>query len=157
MKRLWISSMEEEAIREGVSQPAPPAADYDGLHQAALGRSKADWLVGISATRLFSVLYHRTLKRGARPVPNPGAHRPAGRRRSRPSSRNRSIQWCWGLLSFTASGGKGWTKRKPRRCRKPAWRQGSATVQSVERKEKSEKPPALYDLPPRSSGRPTAC
>ena len=41
-----------------------PGADYDGLHQAALCRAKADWLVGINATRLFSVLYHRTLNIG---------------------------------------------------------------------------------------------
>ena len=56
MKRLWISSMEDAAIREGFDN-LRPGGDYDGLHQAALCRSKADWLVGINATRLFSVLY----------------------------------------------------------------------------------------------------
>ena len=63
MKRLWISSMEDSAIREGFAH-LRPGADYDGLHQAALCRAKADWLVGINATRLFSVLYHRTLNIG---------------------------------------------------------------------------------------------
>ena len=63
MKRLWISSMEDSAIREGFANLCP-GADYDGLHQAALCRAKADWLVGINATRLFSVLYHRTLNIG---------------------------------------------------------------------------------------------
>ena len=63
MKRLWISSMEDSAIREGFAN-LRPGADYDGLHQAALCRAKADWLVGINATRLFSVLYHRTLNIG---------------------------------------------------------------------------------------------
>ena len=60
IRRLWISSMEDSAIREGFAN-LRPGADYDGLHQAALCRAKADWLVGINATRLFSVLYHRTL------------------------------------------------------------------------------------------------
>ena len=55
MKRLWISSMEDSAIREGFAN-LRPGADYDGLHQAALCRAKADWLVGINATRLFSLL-----------------------------------------------------------------------------------------------------
>ena len=52
MKRLWISSMEDSAIREGF-QNLRPGADYDGLYEAALCRAKADWLVGINATRLF--------------------------------------------------------------------------------------------------------
>ena len=63
MKRLWISSMEDSAIREGFEN-LRPGSDYDGLHQAALCRQKADWLVGINATRLFSVLYGRTLNIG---------------------------------------------------------------------------------------------
>ena len=63
MRRLWISSMEDSAIREGFENLCP-GQDYDGLHQAALCRQKADWLVGINATRLFSVLYGRTLNIG---------------------------------------------------------------------------------------------
>ena len=63
MKRLWISSMEESAIREGFAN-LRSGVDYDGLRDAALCRAKADWLVGINATRLFSVLYHRTLNIG---------------------------------------------------------------------------------------------
>ena len=60
MKRLWISSMEDSAIREGFAN-LRPGVDYDGLRDAALCRAKADWLVGINATRLFSVLYHLSL------------------------------------------------------------------------------------------------
>lgn len=63
VERLWISSMEDMAIREGFSDLHPGAA-YDALYQSALCRQKADWLVGINATRLFSVLYHRTLNVG---------------------------------------------------------------------------------------------
>ena len=61
--RLWISSMEDAAIREGFSA-LRPGADYDPLYQSALCRQKADWLIGINASRLFSVLYHRTLNIG---------------------------------------------------------------------------------------------
>ena len=63
VKRLWISSMEDAAIREGFANLRPDS-DYDVLYQSALCRAKADWLVGINATRLFSVLYHKTLTVG---------------------------------------------------------------------------------------------
>ncbi|GKH00411.1 hypothetical protein CE91St55_23920 [Hungatella hathewayi] len=62
-KRLWISSMEDAAIREGF-QHLHPGADYDALYQSALCRAQADWLVGLNATRLFSILYHKTLTVG---------------------------------------------------------------------------------------------
>ena len=61
--RLWISSMEDAAIREGFAD-LRSGADYDPLYQSALCRQKADWLIGINASRLFSVLYHRTLNVG---------------------------------------------------------------------------------------------
>ena len=63
VERLWISSMEDVAIREGFSD-LRPGSEYDSLYHSALCRQKADWLVGINATRLFSVLYHRTLNVG---------------------------------------------------------------------------------------------
>lgn len=55
--------MEDAAIREGFANLRPDS-DYDALYQSALCRAKADWLVGINATRLFSVLYHKTLTVG---------------------------------------------------------------------------------------------
>lgn len=61
--RLWISSMEESAIREGF-RSLKPIAQYDNLYKAALCRAQADWLVGINATRLFSLLYGQTLNVG---------------------------------------------------------------------------------------------
>lgn len=63
VKRLWISSMEESAIREGYAAMRD-GKEYDALYQSALCRARADWLVGINATRLFSVLYHKTLNVG---------------------------------------------------------------------------------------------
>ena len=62
-KRLWISSMEDSAIREGFAGRRA-GTEYDALYQSALCRARADWLVGINATRLFSVLYHKTLNVG---------------------------------------------------------------------------------------------
>ncbi len=63
IKRLWISSMEDSAIREGFSK-LKDGREYDNLYQSALCRAKADWLIGINATRLFSILYHKTLNVG---------------------------------------------------------------------------------------------
>ena len=63
MRRLWISSMEEAAIKEGFSH-LKNGEEYDALFASALCRAKADWLIGINATRLFSVLYNHTLNVG---------------------------------------------------------------------------------------------
>lgn len=63
MKRLWLSSMEDSAIREGFAS-LKDGADYEALYASALCRAKADWIVGINATRLFSCLYHHTLSVG---------------------------------------------------------------------------------------------
>lgn len=63
VKRLWISSMEEKAIREGF-QNLKDGSYYDDLYRSALCRAQADWLVGINGSRLFSVLYNKNLKVG---------------------------------------------------------------------------------------------
>ena len=60
VERLWISSMEDSAIREGF-QKLRPGTEYDALYEAALCRERADWIVGINATRLFSCLYTHVL------------------------------------------------------------------------------------------------
>lgn len=62
-KRLWISSMEDEAIKDGFDN-LREGSDYDNLYEAALCRSKADWLVGINGTRLFTTLYNNRLTVG---------------------------------------------------------------------------------------------
>ena len=61
--RLWISSMENEAIRSGFDN-LKDGREYDALYHSALCRAKADWLIGINATRLFSYLYGKTLNVG---------------------------------------------------------------------------------------------
>lgn len=63
VKRLWISSLEESAIREGMAH-LKDAAEYDLLYEAALCRVKADWLMGINLTRLYTLLYGPTLSIG---------------------------------------------------------------------------------------------
>ena len=63
MRRLWISSMEDSAIKAGFADLGD-GRDYDALYASALCRAKADWIIGINATRLFSCLYHKTLNVG---------------------------------------------------------------------------------------------
>ena len=143
MKRLWISSMEDEAIREGFKN-LRPGSDYDGLHQSALCRAKADWLVGINATRLFSVLYHRTLNVGRVMSPTLAliVQREAEIDAFKPEPFYTVNLDCGGIA---VSGDKLKIKAEANTIA-TACKGQTATVKSVERKEKTEKAPALYDL-----------
>ena len=143
MKRLWISSMEDSAIREGFEN-LRPGADYDGLHQAALCRAKADWLVGINATRLFSVLYRRTLNIGRVMSPTLAliVQREAEIEAFQPEP---FYTVALELPGFTAVGARMKDKTAAKELQ-TACQGGSAVVKQAQRKEKSEKPPALYDL-----------
>lgn len=143
IKRLWISSMEDEAIRQGFAD-LKPGRDYDGLHQSALCRSKADWLVGINATRLFSVLYHRTLNVGRVMSPTLAliVQREAEISAFQPEPFYTVNLDCG---DFTVTGDK--LKKKPEaEAIAAACKSKTVIVKTVECKEKSEKPPALYDL-----------
>ena len=143
ISRLWISSMEDEAIREGFTH-LRPGREYDGLHQAALCRSKADWLVGINATRLFSLLYGCTLNIGRVVSPTLAlvVQREAEIAAFQPEPFYTVELDCGGLtLAGDRKASKKEAQEAAARC------QGSAAVvQSVERREKTEKPPALFDL-----------
>ena len=143
ISRLWISSMEDEAIREGFAH-LRPGREYDGLHQAALCRSKADWLVGINATRLFSLLYGCTLNIGRVVSPTLAlvVQREAEIATFQPEPFYMVELDCDGLsLAGDRKASKKEAQEAAARC------QGSAAVvQSVERWEKTEKPPALFDL-----------
>ena len=143
MKRLWISSMEDSAIREGFAN-LRPGADYDGLRDAALCRAKADWLVGINATRLFSVLYHRTLNIGRVMSPTLAliVQREAEIDTFKPVP---FYTVTLELPGFSVSGERMADKAAAQQLKTAC--QGAATmVKKVERKDKSEKSPALYDL-----------
>ena len=143
VKRLWISSMEESAIREGFDN-LRPGHDYDGLHQAALCRQKADWLVGINATRLFSLLYGRTLNVGRVMSPTLAmiAQREAEIAAFEPVPFYTAELTCGGMTLT----GERISGKEDAAAIAAACEGGTATVQAVERKEKTERPPALYDL-----------
>ena len=143
MKRLWISSMEDEAIRKGIND-LRPGSDYDGLYQSALCRSKADWLVGINATRLFSILYHRKLNVGrvVSPTLSLIVQRECEIDAFKPEPFYTVHLDCVG---FEASSERITGKSEAEQIKKDCENQ-SATVKSVEQKEKSEKAPLLYDL-----------
>lgn len=143
VKRLWISSMEDSAIREGFNH-LRPGSDYDGLHQAALCRQKADWLVGINATRLFSVLYGRTLNIGR--VMSPTLALIAQRETEIAAFEPvpfYTVELACGGMTLT---GERISGKEDSAAIAAACEGSTANVQTVERREKSERPPALYDL-----------
>ena len=141
IKRLWISSMEDTAIREGF-QNLRPGGDYDGLHKSALCRARADWLVGINATRYFSLLYGRTLNIGR--VMSPTLALLVQREAEISAFVPEPFYTVQLDCGFTAA-----TERMKDRSAADAILSNcgkTATVISIERKEKTEKAPALYDL-----------
>ena len=140
-ERLWISSMEDVAIKEGFEN-LKSGTEYDALYEAALCRERADWIVGINATRLFSTLYGQTLNVGRVMTPTlaMAVMREAAIAAFKPEPFY-TVQI--GLDGFTAS-----SERYKKKAEAETVRNGCsvATVTKAERKEKSEKPPALYDL-----------
>ena len=144
VERLWLSSMEDAAIREGFAS-LKPGADYDALYEAALCRERADWIVGINATRLFSCLYGQTLNVGRVMTPTLAmvVMREMAIRGFVPEPFY-TVQIC--PDGFQASGERMKEKEAAMQIVNACRSEGTATVTKVERKEKSEKPPALYDL-----------
>ena len=143
--RLWLSSMEENAIREGFAH-LKPSTEYDALYNAALCRERADWMVGINASRLFSCLYGQPLAVGRvmTPVLAMTVVREAAIAAFVPKK-------FYTVALTLADGGTASSKRFAQKadaelllskCRK----EERVTVQKMERKEKSESPPQLYDL-----------
>ena len=143
VKRLWISSMEDAAILDGFDN-LRDGAEYDNLYASALCRSKADWLVGINATRLFSVMYHRTLNVGRVVSPTLAllVQREAEINAFQPES---FYTVHLDFDGFSAAGERMKEQAEAERlagdCNGKA-----AAVTSVVQTEKTEKAPALYDL-----------
>ena len=145
VSRLWLSSMEDNAIREGFAN-LKPSTEYDALYQAALCRERADWMVGINCSRLFSCLYGRSLAVGRVMTPTlaMAVQREAAIAAFTPE------KFYTVLLAFEGDGtasSKRFSQKEDAEtllanCRKEV----STVVQKVERKEKNEKPPQLYDL-----------
>ena len=143
--RLWLSSMEETAIREGF-QKLKPSTEYDALYNAALCRERADWMVGINASRLFSCLYGQPLAVGRvmTPVLAMTVVREAAIAAFVPEK-------FYAVDLELTSGCTASSRRIPEKsvaenlleaCRKEM----VATIQRITRKEKYESPPQLYDL-----------
>ena len=143
VKRLWISSMEDAAIREGFANLRPDS-DYDALYQSALCRAKADWLVGINATRLFSVLYHKTLTVGRVQTPT---LKMLVDRDAKILRFQKEKYYTVGIQtgSLKADSGRIASMDEADTLRK-ACAGASAICSSVKREKKTEQPPKLYDL-----------
>ena len=143
MERLWISSMEDAAIRDGFEH-LRPGSDYDKLYDAAVCRAGADWLVGINATRLFSVLYGVTLNVGR--VMSPTLALLVQRETDIQAFTSKPFYvpeiTCGG---FTASGEKMSGRNEGEKIRMDCDGQ-AALVLSVEKQVKAVQPPRLYDL-----------
>ena len=144
VERLWISSMEDSAIREGF-QKLRPGPEYDALYEAALCRERADWIVGINATRLFSCLYGQTLNVGRVMTPTLAmvVMRDAAIRAFKPEPfYSAELRF----RDFQAGSERMKAKAEAEKLVAECCQAGSAIITKVEQKEKSEKPPALFDL-----------
>ena len=143
VKRLWISSMEDAAIREGFANLRPDS-DYEALYQSALCRAKADWLVGINATRLFSVLYHKTLTVGRVQTPT---LKMLVDRDAKILRFQKEKYYTVGIQSGSLKAGSGRIASMDEAdTLRKACAGASAICFSVKREKKTEQPPKLYDL-----------
>ena len=143
-RRLWISSMEVSAIREGFAN-LHPSSEYDSLYEAALCRERADWIVGMNATRLFSCLYGQTLAVGRVMTPTLSmvVMRDAAIAAFQPEPFYTVKLAADGLEAESARFKEQSEAKKVQTACQEA---GSVVVGTIQRKEKTEKPPALYDL-----------
>ena len=143
-RRIWLSSMEDAAIREAFANPRP-GSDYNNLYEAARCREQADWIVGINATRLFSCLYRETLNIGRVMTPT------LSMVVRREAEIQKFIPEPYYVMRLTAQG-TAFDSRKiknrdeaiqlARACRAA----GTAIVQEISTTRKKENPPLLYDL-----------
>ena len=145
VSRLWLSSMEENAIREGFAH-LKPSTEYDALYNAALCRERADWMVGINASRLFSCLYGQPLAVGRvmTPVLAMTVVREAAIAAFVPQKfYTVELELTSGCTASSRRiSEKDAAENLLAECRKEM----ISTIQKVTRKEKSENPPLLYDL-----------
>ena len=144
VQRLWISSMEESAIRRGFDTLSD-SASYDNLYAAALCRSQADWLVGINATRLFTTLYRgRTLNVGR--VLTPTLALLVEREEAITGFKKEKFYTVELDCGDFRAVSERFSKKPDADKLRMACDGGTAVVRSVERKDKAERPPKLYDL-----------
>lgn len=143
VKRLWISSLEDSAILKGMAE-LENSQKYDSLYDAALCRAKADWLIGVNASRLFSCLYHKTLNVGR--VMTPTLAFLTEREKEISSfQKQKFYQVEIDCGDFCAISEKIESKTDAEKVKQKCLGK-TAVVQSIEQKQKTEKPPKLYDL-----------
>ena len=143
IKRLWISSMENAAIREGFEN-LKDGGEYDNLYYSALCRMWADWIVGINATRLFSILYGKTLNIGRVQTPTLALL----------CDRHNKIAYFRKEKYFTVELTLGGVKAETERLDNEntakeiitACEHSQAVCVSVTKETKTEQPPRLFDL-----------
>lgn len=139
--RLWISSMTDEAVREGF-QHLRPGSDYDALYRSGLARNKADWIVGMNATQLFTVKYRSLLSVGRVQTPTLAML----------VEREKKIQQFAAARYYTLELNCGKFRAEsdriaPLEVESAAAQCGkTAVVKSVAREQKNANPPKLYDL-----------
>ena len=144
VKRLWISSMEESAIRKGFDNLVD-GQKYNNLYAAALCRAKADWLIGINGTRLFTTLYKgKTLNVGR--VLTPTLTLLAEREAAIEHFKKEKFYTVeLDAQGLRAASGKFNSKTDAEKLRSACLGK-TAVVQSIAKKDKTERPPKLYDL-----------
>ena len=150
IKRLWISSVTDKAIREGFAH-LKDGRQYQNLYAAAVCRSQADWLVGINATRALTCKYNAQLSCGRVQTPTLAmiAKREEEIRKFRPQEyygitvKAGDIDWIW--QEEKSGSGRTFSKEKAHEIQKAVQGQ-SLKVYSVEKKAKKAYAPGLYDL-----------
>ena len=145
VSRLWLSSMEDSAVRAGFAN-LKPSTEYDALYQAALCRERADWMVGINCSRLFSCLYGRPLAVGRVMTPTLAmtVEREAAIAAFVPEKfYTVALDLTSGFVALSRRiSEKADAEKLLAECRKEM----VSTIQKITRKEKAENPPPLYDL-----------
>ena len=143
-ERLWISSMEDQAISDGFSN-LQNGKKYDDLYRAALCRERADWSVGMNATRLFSTLYGQTLNVGRVMTPTLAmiVQREAEIESFKPEPIYRLSISCGGITAVSDRFEK---KEDAENILKVMEEQKTAQVIKIDPADKQEKAPQLYSL-----------
>ena len=145
VSRLWLSSMEDSAVRAGFAN-LKPSTEYDALYQAALCRERADWMVGINCSRLFSCLYGRPLAVGRVMTPTLAMtveHEAAIAAFVPKKFYTVALELTSG---FVASSRRISEKAAAEKLLAGCREEMVSTIQKITRKEKAENPPPLYDL-----------
>lgn len=143
MRRLWISSMEESAIKAGFAS-LKDGREYEHLYSSALCRAKADWIIGINATRLFSCLYGKTLNVGR--VQTPTLKMLVDRDAAITTFKKEKYYHVRLMLSGAEAVSERFSNRSEADTLKTACEAAQAVCVSMTREKKTAAPPKLFDL-----------